>query len=513
MSNLTNHDNITINNRSTYGSFLLCGEEFAIAANSIREVVNEPSEYSPLPLAPYYMLGVFNLRGIIIPVIDLRKILKLKNKNDDKTRERKISIIECGNFCIGLLFDKTREVFNDNNLKKIEYKSEEPASEQAIINGLFKLDNAKRIVQILDPLKISDINNLAKIQEHDISSLAQKRVSRRKQCISFKKDNAQCAFYINDIQEVVKVKAIENNILTGGLCLGSIDVRGDAIPVINLSEILDADTQFDEIIGNDKEFSIIIMEKDNKRFGLPVDSIENIVSYRDEEVIEIPVIAKKNRAIIEGCISTEESSNIILLNRNEILSHPQIKTILDGHYKPSLDETGNEIDNTSVDNQINSINEQKNAYITFTIGSSYALKIEDIEEVIEYPENIIRPPSSSKHCCGLLESRGEIIPLIDPAVFEIEQDNLSALSKVIIIIVDNVKCGFMVNSVDSIFSFKETDKYKIPHLVRQTEQCKIIAKTEEAFKNSNSDEETLYLLNISALSSKIDLSDVDWKDQ
>lgn len=508
-----NSNSATLNTRSIFGSFKLCDEEFAISADSIREVINEPDQYSALPLAPYYLLGLFNLRGIMIPVIDLKKILNLSDTESDNTNEKKISIVECGNFCVGLLFDKTGEVFNGGNSKKIEYISKESSSEKEIVKGLFKLDNAKRIIQILDPLKLKDIKDLAKIQKNNISQQKQEKIGSRKQCISFKKDGALCAFSINDIQEVVRCEEIGHSPQAGGLCLGVIRIRDETLPVIDLSEILAADDPSLRENNNNQTQPIIIMEIDSKLFGLPVDTIENIIVYKDDDFKKLPIITKKNRALIDGCITPNEKENIIILNKEELLNHSQVKPIIEGFYKTRVDITEKQKKIDTQSDQHSSSQSERKTYITFTLGKNYALNINQIDEIIERPENIIRPPSSSKDVFSLIESRGTIIPIIHPELLDIIEYDPSDFSKIIIIKLNNVKCGFMVNTVNSIETFADKEKYKIPHLIRQKDQNKYISGTEETFRNTDGSETNLYLMNIKEIAQNVDLNDVNWVDQ
>ena len=502
------------NTRSIFGSFKLCDEEFAISADSIREVINEPSHYSALPLAPYYLLGLFNLRGIMIPVIDLKKILNLNEKNYEKNKdnEKKISIVECGNFCVGLLFDKTGEVFNGSNSKKIEYVEKSNSSELAIVKGLFKLDNAKRIIQILDPLRLKDIKDLAKIQKSNISELKQEKIGSRKQCISFKINDSTCAFAINDIQEVVNCDEIENSAQTGELCLGVIKLRNEALPVIDIAEILAINSSKSQKTNSQKQ-SIIIMESENKLFGLPVDSIENIIGYKDSDFKKIPVITDKNRALITGCVTTDDN-NIILLNKDELLKQDNIKSIIDGYYKSKVDVASiNSNEDFTKKDQKTVSNSTRRTYITFTIGKNYALDINNIEEIIECPKQIIRPPSSSEHLYGLVESRGTIFPIIKSELFNIREYNHSECHKIIIVKINQVKCGFFVNTVNSIESFSDNERYKIPHLVRQKEHNEYITGTKETFRNKDGSETKLYVMDLEEISSDIDLSDVNWEEQ
>ena len=71
------------------------------------------------------MVGVFNLRGSIIPLVDLRVFFNLTHKENSELLEKKIAIIEYGDHCIGLLFDTIGEVFHQRDYEKIEFLDQE----------------------------------------------------------------------------------------------------------------------------------------------------------------------------------------------------------------------------------------------------------------------------------------------------------------------------------------------------------------------------------------------------
>lgn len=66
--------------------FIIGNEEYAIPILSIQEII-KPIEYTRVPQVPDYVLGVFNLRGDVIPLIDLRKKFNLESaKQSEDTR-------------------------------------------------------------------------------------------------------------------------------------------------------------------------------------------------------------------------------------------------------------------------------------------------------------------------------------------------------------------------------------------------------------------------------------------
>ena len=57
-----------------YSTFFLGATEIAINVDSIQEVVNYPDKISLIPLAPDFLVGIFNLRSLLIPIINLKKL-------------------------------------------------------------------------------------------------------------------------------------------------------------------------------------------------------------------------------------------------------------------------------------------------------------------------------------------------------------------------------------------------------------------------------------------------------
>ncbi len=87
--------------------FKVGDEEFAVDILQVQEI-NKMIAITKIPNAPYFVEGVVNLRGRIIPVIDLRTRLKLaKKEQDSKTR---IIVVELSGKTLGFIVDEVSEV-------------------------------------------------------------------------------------------------------------------------------------------------------------------------------------------------------------------------------------------------------------------------------------------------------------------------------------------------------------------------------------------------------------------
>ncbi|MGH8762582.1 MAG: chemotaxis protein CheW [Nitrosospira sp.] len=89
--------------------FTLAYERYAIESRYIRQVASLES-LTPLPCTPGFVLGVVNLRGEILPVIDLKKIFELSGK--ELTDLNKIIVLQSGKIIFGILADAIIRVCN-----------------------------------------------------------------------------------------------------------------------------------------------------------------------------------------------------------------------------------------------------------------------------------------------------------------------------------------------------------------------------------------------------------------
>ncbi len=92
---------------SQWVTFFLDSEMYGVNVLQVQEVLRV-SEIAPVPGAPEYVLGIINLRGNIVTVVDTRQRFGLRSKElDDLSR---IIIIEVSSNVIGILVDSVAEV-------------------------------------------------------------------------------------------------------------------------------------------------------------------------------------------------------------------------------------------------------------------------------------------------------------------------------------------------------------------------------------------------------------------
>jgi len=139
-------------------SFNIGSEEFGVDILKVQEI-NRMVEITKVPQAPHYVEGVINLRGKVIPVIDLRKRFNLEVKEHDK--DTRIVVVDINNNIMGMIVDAVSEVL------RLPADTIEPPPElvtgvnSEYIKAVAKLED--RLLIFLDLTKVIDTEEMAAI--------------------------------------------------------------------------------------------------------------------------------------------------------------------------------------------------------------------------------------------------------------------------------------------------------------------------------------------------------------
>lgn len=90
-------------------SFHLGSEEYGVDISQVQEIIRMV-EITHVPRAPHFMEGVINLRGQLIPIIDLRTRFAMPRA--EQTKSTRIVVTEIGSKRVGIVVDSVSEVLN-----------------------------------------------------------------------------------------------------------------------------------------------------------------------------------------------------------------------------------------------------------------------------------------------------------------------------------------------------------------------------------------------------------------
>lgn len=138
----------TTNPTGQYLTFFINLQMYGVHISNVREI-NRMAEITPVPQAPHYLAGVMNLRGKVIPVVNLRK--KFDLVDTPYTKQTCIVVIEGQDGLVGMIVDSVSGVI-DLTKEQIEPPPEMGHQDKLkYITGMGKLD--KEVVILLDIIK------------------------------------------------------------------------------------------------------------------------------------------------------------------------------------------------------------------------------------------------------------------------------------------------------------------------------------------------------------------------
>lgn len=476
-----------------YGSFFIADSEFAISVSALHEIVNEPEEISPVPLAPPFMLGLFNLRGMIIPVIELRKLLEFPE--DEDPGPRKVAIIEHGEHCIGLLFDRTGEVLNGKGVARVDFRPNGEGIKDVVVDGVLKFDSGERLVQILDPHELLNLEQLPRADNTSGRETVKQSRGKKLACVSFQTGHTTCAVDLRYVKEVRTVPKLEQSLLTGGNVIGTTNLRGVILPIIDFRGFMGDEAKFTLGATVPKDRRMLVIETAEGPVGLMVFSIDSILPYFKDEILPFAKLALPRGDLVDGCLLDKNDQIVMMLDPAKLSTEPSFLAAAKSCQEVFPPE---EVDDEVAELEARA---KRRTFIKFTFDRKFALDTSHVSEVINRPQELLEPPFSLSFVEGILNLRGELITLFNPRLLYGLPPAPGRNQKVLIFKHGQQKFGILVDTVDEIIITTENRVVELKSMDQQNTSKSISEDVTGCLQHSNSDGvfESIMILDTKAL--------------
>ncbi len=244
-------------------TFYLGDEEFGFDIMSVQEIIRQP-KLSRIPMAPPYVEGIANLRGMVLPIIDTRTRFGMP-RTDDSDRTRVLVVDVDGNKT-GLRVDRVRQV---TRVLQKQMEPPPPVIREGIssdyLESVVKLEDGKRIIMALNPRAICKVSPEV-LQKHRaaLGSEATATTTQAKdasedlaviQLVAFKLGREEFAFQMDRVREILRVTRPSEVPGTPKHVLGVLTVRGNILPVIDLRVMLGLNNLESEVVAEVTELS------------------------------------------------------------------------------------------------------------------------------------------------------------------------------------------------------------------------------------------------------------------
>ena len=134
-------------------TFRLSDQDYGIAIHKVQEI-REWTKVTPLPNSPSYIKGMLNLRGAIVPVIDLRMRFGLETLERDSFTV--IIVVNVGGRLAGIVVDAVSDVVSVDPGQRRALPEFEGQANRRFIEGLAQVDDRLMVLLNVDQLITSE---------------------------------------------------------------------------------------------------------------------------------------------------------------------------------------------------------------------------------------------------------------------------------------------------------------------------------------------------------------------
>ena len=432
-------------------TFMLGEDEFGADIMDVKEIIRVPN-ITKVPNAPNYVEGACNLRGNVLPIIDGRTRFNMERKPKDENN--RVLVIDVDGKATGVVVDKVSEVMRVNTADIEEQPQIVKNVDSDYLNGVVKLDNGKRLVMLLDVVKVLNVNSTMKDKKNGHKESSQKNntlvnstsveVIDEEQLVSFLLDKEEYAIGIMKVKEIIRVPQIVKVPNCEAYIEGVVSIRNNLLPIINLRTYFG----MGHMDINDHT-RILVVDMGNFTAGIMVDKISEVLRVPMNIIQPPPKFATQSGEQLKGVAKLNSGKRMIMiLEPSKLISNDEINTIsgVKGSHEQDVDER-------SIARQL--LEEEQ--LVTFKIDmEEYGVKIANVQEINRMTE-VTKLPRAPYYIEGIVNLRGNVIPALDlRRLFKLSEKQVTDATRIIIVDFNGKRTGIIVDSVSEVLRFEKT---------------------------------------------------------
>ena len=464
-----------------YVTFSVAGEMFAVPMGPVQEIIRMP-EVAQLPLAPAVLDGLANLRGRVLPIINLRRLFGCPAQaNDDATRAVVIQIGQP----LGFVVDHVASVLN------VEAGELEPASAiQSVVatdylTGVIKrarADGGHDLMMVLDfeRLVSAHFSQLDRLRHDDGRAasanqaglgqadalLDEEQGSDELRLVSFSVAGQEYGIDIADVQEIVQVperiSALPN---VPSHVLGLISLRQRLLPLVSLRGLFG----LPDLDRSESHRIVVIALPGGAQVGLVTDSVKEVLSVPASQADAMPgILAQDERMQEFSSICRLEGGKRLLsiISTTRLLGLSGMKaalTAIENMAQASsqampdpaarTEENTMQAARTGTDDAATTDDTDDDTQVVIfrLANEEFGVPIMSVQEIVRVPESLTRVPKTPHFVEGVINLRGTVLPVIDQRT-RLGMDAIERHDgqRIMVYLLGGVRTGFIVDSVAEV---------------------------------------------------------------
>jgi purine-binding chemotaxis protein CheW len=436
---------------------------YALPTEDVVEVIRVPA-VARLPQGPKSLLGIANLRGSVLPIASLRGLL---GKDMAATNEASRAIVLNGEAPVAVVVDGIEALVSVEPGRLETRQAELAADPGERLKGAFQAGTGQGVAKVLDIqglLAIAFVQRARPQRQSHVPVASAEEVVEvaddRHKLVTFDVAGQEYALGLDVVREIVAMpEGLALLPQSEALVLGVAAFRDSLLPLLSLRGLLG----FPPLARAEGREKVVVTRVGSVLVGLVADRMRSIVPA-DPAIIEPTPSVLAARAggetRIKAIYRGDGGRRLISILAPEQLFREEVMQRL-GQAKDVVQADAFEREE---------VRSEALRFLVFHLGGSeFGLPIAAVEEVARVPDVITRLPKTPEFLEGVVNLRGEVLPVIDqrrrfdmPKLENIERRRL------IVVRTERHRAGIIVDSVSEVLRSTAEAIESAPDLTGET---------------------------------------------
>jgi purine-binding chemotaxis protein CheW len=442
-------------------------ELFAVAMSPLKEIIRLP-RIVQVPLAPPALEGLINLRGQVLPIINLRRVFGFEDQGHDEAT--RVLVLNVGT-PVGFVVDKVHRVLAVHPGQIEKHHGMEVGVDSEYLEGVIKDAQPYDMLMLLDFAKLlhGELAALARAGEA-MAATAMAEVGQQEahekeatgviQLVSFSVDSQEYAIPIGHVKEIVQVpEHIIQVPKAQAHLLGIVNLRGHLLPLVSLRQLFGmADS------GQLNEHKRIVvtafeLEGERMRVGLVTDSVREVLRVPLDQMEDMPALLRRNKELNEistVCRLDDGNRLVAVLSVEKMFAH---HVILDAVKTAQTMEKELDMTESTV------AGDEEQLVVFRILDEEYGVPIAAVKEIVRVPEHLTHVPKAPDFIEGIINLRGTVLPVVDERRrLGLPHMQANERQRIMVFLVGGIRTGFIVDSVTEVLRIARADIKELPDL-------------------------------------------------
>lgn len=397
---------------AVYGLLRLAGVDAALPLDVLREVVLCPVDLAPLPADAAGLLGGMNLRGAVLPVVDLRPAI---GRTGGRSAEQVAVVVARDGRAVGLLADEVRGVIR---LAGSALAPVATTGGRLLFSHAFQHPDDGSVVSLLDAdavLRTPGVPTVADMtRETGALDCAGRTPAARTGGAARAFTLLRCgphllALDIAQVHTTVPPPHIRPSVIDSPLCQGVTNFAGRDVPVVDTLALVGLGAmELDEIGAG------LVLDLGHGYVILALGELLDLIQVRADDLLPLPALADSRLLAAaadlqrtSAAVSDTVSGSCLVIDGEALVALPEliglasVNTAADGTTLPGTTSTPA----TSVAAATGP------AYLVYTAGADMVTPLDRVQEILPFPAEITSAPGIDG-MLGLVVHRQKAVPVL-----------------------------------------------------------------------------------------------------